>query len=99
MNQEFYVEALWDEDAQVYYSKSDIPGLNIEAGTLGEFEEFMHELAPVLLIENVLKPALEAVLLKKNNHTELSEHKPTSFDQLPPVNFMVPSRPVNFAHA
>ena len=41
MQQEFFVEALWDDEAQVYFSKSDIPGLNIEATTLGKFEEYM----------------------------------------------------------
>lgn len=99
MLNEFFVEALWDEDAQVYFSKSDIPGLNIEAQSLGEFEEYLQDLAPVLLIENVLKPALEAAVLETMKPTQhIPFPKQFDLNSLPPVNFRVPERPVKFAH-
>ena len=96
---EFYIEAHWDEDAKVYYSKSDIPGLNIEANTLGEFEEYMQDLVPTLLIENVLKPVLEANILHKVNQSSDIESVDIDFGNLPPVEFRVPPRQVNFVHA
>ncbi len=48
----FYVNALWDDKAGVFYSDSDIVGLHIEAETLGEFETEMNQIAPMLIIEN-----------------------------------------------
>jgi hypothetical protein len=50
----FTVRAVWDEDARVYYSESDILGLHIEAPTLDEFEAIMMEVAPELVVENHL---------------------------------------------
>jgi hypothetical protein len=50
---EFYVNALWDAEAGVYYSETNIPGLNIEAETLHEFIEIAEELAPQMLEANV----------------------------------------------
>ena len=52
MQKSYYVKALWDAEAKVWYSESDIPGLVIEAYTLGEFEKLMMELAPEMLAEN-----------------------------------------------
>ncbi|MBE7217431.1 MAG: DUF1902 domain-containing protein [Caulobacteraceae bacterium] len=49
----YYVKALWDADANVWVSQSDIPGLVIEADTLGEFEALIGQLAPELLAANV----------------------------------------------
>jgi adenylate kinase len=55
----FTVTALWDEEARVYYSDSDIIGLHIEAATLAEFESEMREHAPDLIVANHLsKPEL-----------------------------------------
>ena len=34
MKRKYLVTAIWDEEAQVFYSKSDIHGLHIEAETL-----------------------------------------------------------------
>ena len=34
----FFIKAIWDDEAQVFYSESDIKGLHIEAETLAEFE-------------------------------------------------------------
>lgn len=33
----FFVQAVWDEEAGVYISHSDIDGLHVEAATLDEF--------------------------------------------------------------
>lgn len=55
-NQTFLVKAIWDEDANVFYSESDIIGLHIEAQTLEEFEILMHENAFDLVIANHIKP-------------------------------------------
>ena len=52
MQKSYYVKALWDPEAKVWYSESDIAGLVIEAYTLGEFEKLMMELAPEMLAEN-----------------------------------------------
>ena len=99
--QEFYIEALWDEEAKVYYSKSDIPGLNIEANSLGEFEDYMQDLVPILLIENVLKPILEENILRKMNPNSKvkTPEIDIDFDTLPAVEFRVPPRQVNFVNA
>lgn len=51
-NLKFYVRAVWDAEAGVYYSESDIVGLHIEAPTLEAFESAMDEFAPQLIFEN-----------------------------------------------
>ena len=51
----YFVKARWDEDAQVFWSDSDIKGLHIEAATLEGFEELVGELAPDLIFENHLQ--------------------------------------------
>ena len=48
----FSVTAIWDAEAGVFYSDSDITGLHIEADTLDEFQAEMMRLAPELIIEN-----------------------------------------------
>jgi len=48
----FYVKALWDEEAGVFYSESDIVGLHIEAATIEDFVATMEELAPQMVVEN-----------------------------------------------
>lgn len=52
----FKVTAVWDEDAKVYYSQSDIDGLHIEAETLEEFEDLLLELGSELALANHLVP-------------------------------------------
>jgi hypothetical protein len=52
MKASYYVKALWDPEASVWTSESDIPGLVIEANTLTEFESLLWELAPEMLAEN-----------------------------------------------
>jgi Domain of unknown function (DUF1902) len=51
-NLTFYVKAIWDAEAGVYYSESDIVGLHIEAETLDEFEKAIAEFGPQLIVEN-----------------------------------------------
>ena len=53
----FSVSAIWDEEAQVYYSESDIVGLHLEAATIEEFESEMKRLAPELIMENHFTPS------------------------------------------
>jgi hypothetical protein len=48
----FTVTAIWDDEAKVYYSESDIIGLHIEAATLEEFEAVMLDVAPSLVVRN-----------------------------------------------
>ncbi len=50
----FTVKALFDEEAKIYYSESDIDGLHIEADSIDEFEKIMLELAPELALVNHL---------------------------------------------
>jgi len=49
----YYVRAIWDEEASVYYSETNIPGLNVEADTISEFIDIAQELAPAMLMANV----------------------------------------------
>ena len=48
----FYVKALWDEDAKVFYSESDIEGLHIESADIDLFEEIMFDTAIELIVAN-----------------------------------------------
>jgi hypothetical protein len=48
----FTVKAIWDKDAEVYFSESDISGLHIEADTLEEFESELFEYAAELIVAN-----------------------------------------------
>lgn len=57
MKRSYVVTAVWDADAQVFYSESDIKGLHVEADTLEAFEALVVDLAPDLIIENHLSPA------------------------------------------
>jgi|HubBroStandDraft_5_1064220.scaffolds.fasta_scaffold258402_1 hypothetical protein len=52
MKSSYYVRAVWDPDASVWISETDVPGLVIEASTLTEFEVLVWELAPEMLAEN-----------------------------------------------
>ena len=66
----FFVRAVWDEEAKVFLSESDIVGLHIEAATLEEFREIMVDIAPELVLANhvtnddlLTKPSRELVPL------------------------------------
>jgi hypothetical protein len=50
----FEVRAVWDAEARVYYSDSDIIGLHIEADTLEEFERLVNAEAAELIVANHL---------------------------------------------
>ena len=52
MKRMFFVRAVWDEEAGVFYSESDIFGLHIEAATVDEFESVLNEVAVDLIISN-----------------------------------------------
>ena len=52
MKRVFRVKAVWDGEAGVFYSRSDIEGLHIEATDLEEFEAIMMDVAPELIIAN-----------------------------------------------
>ena len=53
MSQRFHVHARWDPEAEVWISSSNIPGLVVEADTLGEFIELVEALAPEMLADNL----------------------------------------------
>lgn len=53
MARSFYVKALWDAEAKVWYSETDIPGLVLQAETLEEFEDLIRHFAPDLLASNL----------------------------------------------
>lgn len=55
-NRTFYIKAVWDSDANVFISESDIVGLHIEAETIEEFERVMRRHATGLIVENHIKP-------------------------------------------
>lgn len=51
-NPNFEIAAVWDDEAKVWISESDIVGLHIEAATLEEFEKEVREHAAYLIVEN-----------------------------------------------
>jgi hypothetical protein len=53
MSKVFSVTAMWDSEAQVFTSSSDVPGLVIEAETFEEFVALVEELAPDVLAANM----------------------------------------------
>lgn len=53
-NRTFKVEAIWDEDARAFYSRSDIEGLHIEAESVEEFERIMRHEVGELIVANHL---------------------------------------------
>ena len=56
MKKSFYIKAIWDEEANVFYSESDIVGLHIEAETIEEFRKAMEDNALDLVFANHIKP-------------------------------------------
>jgi len=57
MRKVFTVAAVWDDEAGVYYSDSDISGLHVEADTLEEFERELFDVAAELIAANHLTEA------------------------------------------
>jgi hypothetical protein len=52
----FSVKAIWDPEARVYYSESDIFGLHIETKTLDDFEEVLMAEGVNLILANHFSP-------------------------------------------
>ena len=57
MRKIFTVRAVWDEEAGIYYSDSDISGLHVEADNLEEFEREIFDVAAELIVANHMTPA------------------------------------------
>lgn len=55
MSQAYSIRAIWDPEAEVYSSESDVPGLVVEAASLAEFVAIAEELLPQLLKANTEK--------------------------------------------
>ena len=53
----FFVKALWDDEAKVFYSESDIEGLHIEASGIEEFEDVLFDTAINLIVANHIQPS------------------------------------------
>ncbi|MEY1557183.1 DUF1902 domain-containing protein [Yoonia sp. R2331] len=56
-NLNFEVTAVWDNEAEVWISESNITGLHIEADTLEEFESEVRAHATDLIVENHIAKA------------------------------------------
>ena len=52
MQRAFTVTATWDAEARVFTSRSDIPGLVVEAETFEEFVALVEALAPEVIAAN-----------------------------------------------
>ena len=50
--QTYHIRAVWDPEAEVYYSETNVPGLVVEAETLSEFMAITEELLPEMLKAN-----------------------------------------------
>lgn len=59
-HQSFYIRAIWDDEAKVFISESDISGLHIEAEKLEEFEKVLDDIALELIIANHIEPEVIA---------------------------------------
>ena len=53
MQKSFTVTATWDAEAGVFTSKSDIPGLVVEAETFEELVDLVRTLAPDMIAANL----------------------------------------------
>jgi hypothetical protein len=53
----FHIRAVWDDEAKVYFSESDIIGLHVEAGSLEDFEKIVNEEAAELIVSNHMSDA------------------------------------------
>lgn len=56
MKRSFFVRAIWDDEAKVFYSESDIDGLHIEAPTIDVFEEVVLDVAADMIAANHRAP-------------------------------------------
>jgi Domain of unknown function (DUF1902) len=53
MSNPFTVTAIWDPEAKVFTSQSDIPGLVVEAATFEELVDLVEALAPEVIAANL----------------------------------------------
>ena len=53
MQKAFTVTATWDAEARVFTSRSDIPGLVVEAESFEDFVTLVEALAPEVIAANV----------------------------------------------
>lgn len=53
----FFVKAVWDDEAKVFYCQSDIIGLHVEAATVDEFEAVVLDVAVELIVANHISAA------------------------------------------
>ena len=67
----FKVTAVWDAEAKVFTSTSDIPGLVVEADTFEEFVSLVEALAPEMLAVN-LPEAKRPYLFDIQSHRSLA---------------------------
>ena len=68
MASKFKVTAIWDDDAKVFTSSSNIPGLVIEAETFEEFVALVEVLAPQMLADNLPD-------LQRPYHFDINSHR------------------------
>jgi hypothetical protein len=54
MTSNFTVTAVWDPEAELFTTESDIPGLFVEAATFEELIDLVRALAPEVIAANVL---------------------------------------------
>ena len=54
MPRSYSISAHWDPEAAVWYSRSDIPGLVIEADTFAEFAQLADAFGPEMLAANAV---------------------------------------------
>ena len=52
MQRSFSVQAIWDEEEQIWFCESDIIGLHVEAASLEEFYDLVNEFASDLIVSN-----------------------------------------------
>ena len=80
MKRTFFVRAVWDAEAEVFISESDIDGLHIETDDLEEFQAIMADTAIELIV---------------NNHMSLPELATTPLrDLIPAIIWHAPVLPV-----
>jgi Domain of unknown function (DUF1902) len=68
MKRLFKVKANWDDEAKVFVSQSDIPGLVVEAETFEEFVSLVQSLAPEMLAVNLPH-------VKRPYHFDIQSHR------------------------
>ena len=68
MSHTFKINAVWDAEAKVFTSSSDIPGLVVEADTFEEFVSLVESLAPEMLAANMPH-------VKRPYHFDIQSHR------------------------